>query len=332
MKAVKRFKNAIAHKRSHLREGILGGESCIVQSPLSLSRPEKPPEKSHHHKARSVETHDRHPIEGAFVAGGVNRDINHSLPASNDIAVISPTSPGNETQGSPRTDNTKTTKSRHDLNGSAKDNPTQTSGLSQPWPIQSSTQPKGHRGKGQAHKRSAEYSFLAIGPSGDAGPPDPPAVSESPPAAEMNIYETAYHIEVQRIREKRGEEAKLYLTRRVDKKKEYRADSNMIGIDHEPRSGFARILDRIKGGEGKEKKDEGLERDGATDGGYGSACASTSPAVDTGAETIKREGGFARIIDLAVRMKGGEGKEKKDEARKLDEAAADSTGAVEEEL
>lgn len=117
---------------------------------------------------------------------------------------------------------------------------------------------KDHPGKGHAHDPLSDHLFLDIGPKGDSEPPDPPAVSESPPATDVNIYESAYHSEVQRIREKRGKEATLYLTRRVDKKKEYREDRNMMGVDRDTggvKGGFARILD-IARKKGKETKDE----------------------------------------------------------------------------
>ena len=278
MKAVKRFKHLIAYKRPHLIEGILGGESRMVQPPLALSRSEK----HHHQKARSVESHDRHPIEGPLAAGGVHRDIdlsnfNESFGGGNENAVItqSPlpfdtTTPTSPSLGRP----------------------------SQPLPIPGSSRPKDHTGKGQADNHFAGYPFLAIGPSGDGPPPDPPAVSESPPAAEINIYETAYHSEVLKIRERRGEEAKYYLTRRVDKKPEYRKDGNVVGVDPDKgKSGFARVLDIARG---NEKKREAVDVEGS------GASASTA--------AVKLENGLSRISDLVQKMKGGEPKEKSGDA------------------
>lgn len=293
MKAVKKFKHLITYKRPHLIEGILGGESRMVQPPLAISRSEK----HHHHKARSVETHDRHPIEGPLAAGGVHRDIDlsnfsESLAGGNENAVIpSPTAPSDELHSPQPFD--KTTPTSPSLGGP-----------SQPLPIPGSPRPKDHTGKGEAHNRFADYPFLAIGPSGDGPPPDPPAVSESPPAAEINIYETAYHSEVERIRQKRGQEATLYLTRRVDKKEEYRKDHNMMGVDRDAgKSGFARVLDIARE---KDKKHDAVDS-----GGF---CASAS----TGA--VKLETGLTRISDIVQKVKGGGSKEKNDDAVGIEDA------------
>lgn len=271
MKAVKRFKNSIAHKRPHGITGILGGDARIVQPPLSISHPDK---SFVHHKTRSVDSHDRRPIESALVAEGVHRDIhlsgfNQFQPGRDDIAVAySPTSsPSTPTkpksQRSPGIDSTSPTSPRRDLHASPKDHRPQTSGSSQPWTIPTPSRSKDHQGRGHAHDPLTDHLFLSIGPSGDTDPPDPPAVSESPPAANINIYETAYHSEVQRIRDKRGKEATLYLTRRVDAKKEYREDRNMMGVDHDApvgKSGFARILDLARK-KGKDEKQGAGKRD-----------------------------------------------------------------------
>lgn len=287
MKAVKRFKHLIAYKRPHLIEGILGGESRMVQPPLALSRSGK----HHHQKARSVESHDRHPIEGPLAAGGVHRDIdssnfNESLTGGNENAVIpSPTTPGNVP---------------HSPQPFVKNTPASPllGGPTQPLPIPGSPRSQDHTDKGQAHNRFAGYPFLAIGPNGDDPPPDPPTVSESPPAAEINIYEDAYHSEVQKIRERRGQEAKYYLTRRVVQKAGYRKDGNMVGVDPDMvKSGFARVLDIAKG---KDKKHEAVDIQGPSD------VASTS--------AVKPETGLARISGLVQRMKGGESKEKSEDA------------------
>lgn len=296
MKAVKRFKHLIAYKRPRLIEGILGGESRMVQPPLALSRSEK----HHRQKARSVESHDRHPIEGPLAAGGVHRDIdlsnfNESIGAGNENNVItSPTSPSNGPESPLPFD--KTTPTSPSLGG-----------LSQPLPIPGSSRPKDHSGKRQADDPSAGYPFLAIGPNGDGLPPDPPAVSESPPAAEINIYENAYHSEVVKIRERRGQEAKYYLTRRVDQKSEYRKDGNVVGVDPDTgKSGFARVLGIARG---KDKKREAVEGSDAS--------------ASTGAERL--ETGLARISDLVQKMKAGDSKEKSDDAVG-DEDAGDGNG------
>lgn len=87
--------------------------------------------------------------------------------------------------------------------------------------------------RGQAHNPLEDHLYLYIGPStfsgvsskeGDDGtfvPDDEtvPIVSESPGAADVDIYETAYRDEIERIMARAQEEKKepnVYLTRRVD--------------------------------------------------------------------------------------------------------------------
>ncbi|RMZ90658.1 hypothetical protein DV736_g2106, partial [Chaetothyriales sp. CBS 134916] len=89
--------------------------------------------------------------------------------------------------------------------------------------------------RGHARDPLENQLFLYIGPSTFAGPSveydrrssfvpdddDVPIVSESPGAADMDIYETAYRDEIERILARAREEKRepnVYLTRRVDEK------------------------------------------------------------------------------------------------------------------
>jgi calcium/calmodulin-dependent protein kinase kinase 2 len=90
--------------------------------------------------------------------------------------------------------------------------------------------------KGHAHDPLEDQLYLYIGPSTFAGhsttsddddrpyvhdDDDVPIVSESPGAADLDIYETAYRDEIERIMARAKEEQKepnVYLTRRVDAK------------------------------------------------------------------------------------------------------------------
>ena len=255
MKAVKKFKGLLARRRPYLLDSILGRDTRIVQPPLSMVESERKPK---HHKTRSVDTHDRRRIEQTLAAEGIHREhdselISQAPPDRADSAVV--TGPLKRKTGS------------YDKKGDVHSSPKR----------ESRANPEAHRsdrgphsreveegkdtGKGHAHDPLEEYWFLQVGPGGKDDPPDPPAVSESPPAAEINIYETAYHEEVERIRSKQGKEATLYLTRRVDNKKEYLEDENMVGIDTDhtaaPPSGFAKLLQKAKdkGASAKEKAD-----------------------------------------------------------------------------
>ena len=89
MKAVKRFKRAIQHKRPSGMDDILGKDSRMVQPPLSMFAPSKPPL---YHKTKSDDGSDRRPVEQALVTEGVHRDIDtekfeRPLPERQDTAV-----------------------------------------------------------------------------------------------------------------------------------------------------------------------------------------------------------------------------------------------------
>jgi len=82
-------------------------------------------------------------------------------------------------------------------------------------------------GQGQARDpMDEEPPWLGIGAGEDENQrsPDIEIVAESPTAAEFNIYDTAYQNVVERIRRAQGQDAKVYLTRRVDTKAEHKAD------------------------------------------------------------------------------------------------------------
>ena len=231
--------------------GILGKDTRIVQPPLSMTTTEKPPL---YHKTRSVDTHDRRPLEQALVAEGVHRDVDlvnykKSLPDREDTAVAfspkTPTKRHSDQSKDPASTSPKSPPKRT-LNAHPQDH--------RP-PTHSATAPQSvlHEGKGQAHDPLTDHLYLGLGPSGSSQPPTPPAVSESPPASEEpNIYENAYHQELERLRAERGQSATLFLTRRVEGREEYQKDDALVkgdfGAHHgnKPTSGFARVLDQAR--------------------------------------------------------------------------------------
>jgi [calcium/calmodulin-dependent protein kinase] kinase len=92
-------------------------------------------------------------------------------------------------------------------------------------------------GKGQAHNPLEDTLFLNIGTGEDFAPQDTspyPIVSESPSNIDINVYETAYREEVQRIKANStsaGPQARrptLYLTRRVEHAKSLRDKGELI--------------------------------------------------------------------------------------------------------
>lgn len=199
-----------------------------------------------HHKARSVDTYDRRPIEQALVREGVHRKIDPSakdkaVPHREDGAVIAVAPKGKTGSEENSTDaNGSDSKRETDAHPEAH----RSDGGPRPWEVSQSGEEK----KGQAHDPTEEFYFLAVGPEGGDKPPDPIAVSESPPATDIDIYEKAYHDEVERIRQSDGTPATLYLTRRVEGIKMYQDDEDLVGGDQgrdEP-GGLARLMKKVK--------------------------------------------------------------------------------------
>jgi len=278
MKAVKRFKNSIAHKRPPHMDRILGRESRIVQPPMSIVTPNEIPTP---HKARSLDTDDRNPIEKVLASEGVHRDINvdsfheKTHPEKKDSAVsfskeqlLEKTNSEDPAQHGTKPLSTPTSPKRT-LNAQPSDHQPHSPSHPAHPPL---SQKDPHSGKGHARNPLDEHLFLAIGPCGSDQPPEPPAVSESPGAVEINIYETAYQNEIERIREKQGREATLFLTRRVEGKREYAEDESLIrgekggggsGGWGKGKGGWGKIFEMARGkGNGK----EGGEDEGGAEG------------------------------------------------------------------
>jgi len=216
MKAAKRFKSLLATKRPEIIEDFLGEHAHIVQPPLSMLSPDVSPIPR---RSRSMDSDDRRPFEKLLATEGVHHDID--LKAFNVSAKPQPTSDQKDPQRQDHTANEALNpETRHQY-----DSPIHAT----PHPTRTSTSSSTH-GKGHAHDPLSDHLFLDVGPGGNVGPddnkgnyeadapppPDPPIVSESPPATDIDIYETAYHNEVERIRRMLGEEATTFLTRRVE--------------------------------------------------------------------------------------------------------------------
>ena len=256
MKAVKKFKSIIATRRPGRLDGILGREARFVQPPLSMD-----PRDHHPHKTRSVDTDDRVPMERTLVMEGIHRNINPDeyslfLPHRQDttIAFSKPAHPQNDLKAgnqsanpaipnAPGTDPTSPTSRKRTLHA-------------EPSAHNSSIDEKAH-GKGQAHDPLSDHLFLSVGPGPDYDPSKYPKliVSESPGAAGMDIYEAAYHSEVERLRRQQGKNATLYLTRRVRETEKYEEDDNIIdGAPKEgggeKKGGFGRLVEKVKEKEG----------------------------------------------------------------------------------
>ncbi|KAF2654730.1 Pkinase-domain-containing protein [Lophiostoma macrostomum CBS 122681] len=220
VRAVKRFKQLLFHRRPELMEGILGSASRIVQPPLSM-RP------SGLRKSKSQDTHERPRVESALAAEGVHRNIRvdeNFEQASRNLEVPNrpedSVTPATDTSGS---GSTLAAQPSDFLEGIVvHDN------MSSRPPLTISTLPINSApstptlGKGHAHDPLQDHLYLNIGTGEDAPPAADSScyfVSESPSNADINVYETAYQEEIARIqKEKEDREGRptLYLTRRVE--------------------------------------------------------------------------------------------------------------------
>ena len=240
----------------------------MVQPPLSMSKLEKPPL---FHKTRSVDSHDRRPIEQALVAEGVHRDIDldgyeKSVLDREDTAIAySPkSSTERHSERNPGQAPSSPTNNKRALNARPQAHRPLVHAATVPMPVP-------HGGKGQAHDPLSDHLYLGLGPGGSSRPPSPPCVSESPPAAETNIYETAYEMEVQRLGAN-SRAATLFLTRRVEGNEDYQKDERFMimkgssdaGDVPRAKSGFARVLEeaRMKAAKGEKHPEDQGDGDG----------------------------------------------------------------------
>jgi len=234
MQAVRKFKGLIERKRpAGFHDALDKGkrrfrsadteESDTLQAPPLLS-------------SKSEETYDRRIVSGILAAEGVHPDPSASL---------DPSMPEHRPGVSPHDSGEQNILEK-------KRNPPRFGTPS------SSSSDDEVKEKGQAHDPLLEAPLiLGIGAGLDTieDPEDIPpqeGVAESPKAAEFSIYDTAYQEEVDRIRAAQGKSATVYLTRRVDTKKEYKADKNMIDEPKTPavaggaREGLKAMVDRAR--------------------------------------------------------------------------------------
>lgn len=264
VKAVNKFKALTAQDRPPVMSSILGdqNEPHFSTPPQRIKRKELPlPHLGH--KSQSLDAFDRLPREGPLVAEGVHRDIvpkpmeplsqnegkfgtTLEIPNRSTKALSDPPKPDVEEDSDEGYDHIPT----HEEIVDPKNLP----------PFRSN-QRFAHTAdeigqRGHARDPLEDHLYLFIGPSTLAGPSttsdrrasfvpdddDVPIVSESPGAADMDIYETAYRDEVERILAKAKEEEKepnVYLTRRVDEKLlsiSGRAGRFMAGVEEAGRS------------------------------------------------------------------------------------------------
>ncbi len=241
VKAVNKFKALTATKQQPTMTSILGD-----QQPAHFSQPpgrirRKPVPLPHlEHRSRSEERFDRPHREGELVADGVHRDLVAEQMGQKPSPTLEiPTKTGKAVN--------EQSKASDELDSESDDGlsqiPTGEEGEAidftklppfrtrKAWPRTASE--AGHRG--HARDPLGKNLYLFIGPSTFSAPGsdwdrrssfvpddnDVPIVSESPGAADVDIYETAYRDEVERILARAKVEEKepnVYLTRRMDER------------------------------------------------------------------------------------------------------------------
>lgn len=233
---MKRFKQLLFRRKPERLDKILGSASHIVQPPLSI-RP------SALRKSKSQDTDNRRPVEGALAAEGVHRTIDsHDRRFSESsnvkwltIAIGFREEAFAATQPAKRSTITRTNApsslSPTDatiIHDKMSQRPTATHSISTPNMLGSG--PSTPIGKGHAHDPLEDTLFLNIGTGEQSASADTFFVSESPSNVDINVYETAYEEEVQRIINQRKDQHRsptLYLTRRVEDIKRIR-DSDCV--------------------------------------------------------------------------------------------------------
>jgi len=208
MRAVKRFKRLVGRKRPHLMNSFFGRDSRIVAPPHSSRTTPDATE------SRSVDAQDRRPLEQALTREGIHRRIPindelEKLPAGMD-RIVKLTSSLDE-EGPPV------------IYPSKPQAPRNTRGFD--FPSEESA-------KGHAHDPLKDTLFLDIGVDPDApdghGDPEHPVLSESPSGVDANIYEQAYQDEMERVLQRRGRAASMYLNRRVEHREDLRSLTSFL--------------------------------------------------------------------------------------------------------
>jgi len=213
MNAASKFKRLIAHKHQEYLQGMFD-KAPIVQPPGLI-------EQRHVARSLSDNTDQRNSMEGSLAAEGVHRDIqikDNLSRAETREKTITGQNEDVRVTGHSQWSSAQTQASE--------DHSPSNSGTPVGDDPAGTVSPRSETGKGQAHDPLEDTLFLAIGSSAEdpkPGPDDPPIVSESPGAVDINVYEQAYEEEIQRILAAKSQQRPtLYLTARVEKVKRLR--------------------------------------------------------------------------------------------------------------
>ena len=281
MKAVQKFKALVDHRRPTALSETLG-KGIRTLHPLDDASSEPALRKS-----RSVDMHDRRMVEGALAAEGVHHDIDAPDTKTTHKAMTNRIDSAVTVIHVPHRSDSDDQPHHKGKRIHSEDLP------DRPEPHSDSLGEKGH-----AHDPLNEQPrFFGIGSGGDNSLEvlQQDIVAESPTAAEFNIYDTAYQEEVERIRAAQGHKAMVYLTRRVDKKKEYKADENMINAPEDSEvvgahAGFKDLLDRARKKHHEEPPEDQVGGTGHTFSEIASRAMENTKAVG---KDISDRGGLA---------------------------------------
>jgi len=197
-------------------EGIFGRASRIVAPPSLLGRGYSS------RKSKSQDTHDRKPVEQALAAEGVHHGLevnenNIASPKALDRDLDSGKASPHEEQGGEK-------KISEGRSAQAKETETHHP------PARQMTHPFDDNSRGHAHDPLKDTLYLDIGAGMERESGSEMCISESPTGTEDSIYEMAYREEMDKILERRGRAATMFLNRRVEHKSELRKHESMI--DH----------------------------------------------------------------------------------------------------
>ncbi|KAG9514961.1 Pkinase-domain-containing protein, partial [Aureobasidium melanogenum] len=233
MKAVKRFKKLLFHKRPELMDGLFGRASNIVAPPGSI--------ETKHRRTRSSDADDRQPIEQVLAAEG----IHHDIVVSDDMVC----SPGEMDEPDLNPIHDRVEHTEHPDKEAQQDS------------VDRALEEAPH--KGHAHDPLSETTYLGIGTGGESSSEHASdeseengqtthVVCESPGAVESNFFEQAYQEEMQRIHTRRGRTPTIYLTRRVEHNKEIAEHESVIrdsskSASEGPKSKWAGLASKVRG-------------------------------------------------------------------------------------
>ncbi|KAF7904568.1 hypothetical protein EAF00_001902 [Botryotinia globosa] len=257
MKAVKKFKSKMEQRRPNAISETLGKGTRVLHPSMGMTEQKE----SVLHRSKSSDLEDRRLVEAALAAEGVHHDGTYPsadgprtmasrMDSSSTIVVDEePIVKKIQPRSIAKTDSSNSIEKRPEFRE-------QQSG-----------------DKGHAHDPLDEqplYLGIGAGVGEDGDPLNEPVqelIAESPTAADFNIYDTAYQQEVDRIRAVQGHAATVYLTRRVDHKKEYKADRYMKNLPNHAemkgkiQEGWKGLVDRAQ-----ESKDERSLHEKLTEG------------------------------------------------------------------